>query len=330
MLVLNGTVDYDENRFVRIASNVAGRRRSESISEPRSLRRPVIGSRARSSGTPGRISCESLGPARGGARLRAGEDARRGEGHQPGRVPGAGGRLPCEEGRGGGGGAGAAPLGDGDEEIARCGAAIESNGELALGPSPRLALRAPFDGRVLDRKVTPGSPVEAMQPLLRWQISGRSGSSSRPTRRTWRFCARASRDAFGPRPIRRRRSRGASTSWAASSTRRRAPWVRATVENPAEKLRPGMFVKAQVDVPSPRRRPSRSWPSPRRRFRRSRAGRRLRRDGPDGSFDASSRPATPSRVSPRSSPGSSPATVVTEGSFVLKSEFAKAVLAEED
>lgn len=54
-----------------------------------------------------------------------------------------------------------------DEEIATLKASVETDGTLPSGhDAPRLVLRAPFDGRVIDRKVTPGSLFEALQPLV--------------------------------------------------------------------------------------------------------------------------------------------------------------------
>ncbi len=55
--------------------------------------------------------------------------------------------------------------GVGEEEIAALRASVESDGKLASGhEAPRLILRAPFDGRVIDRKVTPGHSSRPCSP----------------------------------------------------------------------------------------------------------------------------------------------------------------------
>ena len=113
MLVLTGSVDYDENRLLQLAANVKGRAAAIRVDLGARVRKgdPILEiesvelGRAREE-----LLRELVEPARLGARLRAREDAGRGEGHQRGRVPGAGGGLPREEGGGGGGRAGAAPL----------------------------------------------------------------------------------------------------------------------------------------------------------------------------------------------------------------------------
>ena len=115
---------------------------------------------------------------------------------------------------------------------------------------PRVALRAPFNGRVIDRKVTPGSLVEALHPIV--TIADLSS--------VWCFFQVYEKDLAAMRaslPI-------AVTSDAFPNDRftgvidfvggdvdasTRTIRVRATVRNREQKLRPGLFVKGRVEVP---------------------------------------------------------------------------------
>jgi multidrug efflux pump subunit AcrA (membrane-fusion protein) len=53
-----------------------------------------------------------------------------------------------------------------DAGTGRFSAAQVDASDAAASEAPRLVLRAPFDGRVVDRNVTPGALVEALQPLM--------------------------------------------------------------------------------------------------------------------------------------------------------------------
>lgn len=108
--------------------------------------------------------------------------------------------------------------------------------------------------------------------------------------------------------------------------------VRATVQNADERLKPGMFVKAVVDVPKPAAEAKNVLAVPQSAlqtlegrttvFVQSAPGVFERRFVETGhSFEGFTEVLSGVR------PGDA---VVTEGSFILKSEFAKATLAEED
>ena len=108
--------------------------------------------------------------------------------------------------------------------------------------------------------------------------------------------------------------------------------VRATVENRAEKLRPGLFVKAQVEVPRPQSESHQIVAIPQGAlqtlegratvFVQTEPGLFVRRLVETGhTFEGFT------EVLSGVKPGD---VVVTEGSFVLKSEFAKASLTEKD
>ena len=109
--------------------------------------------------------------------------------------------------------------------------------------------------------------------------------------------------------------------------------LRATVGNPAEKLKPGMFVKAHVDVPKPADEAKAILVVPQSALQTL--------EGRTHALRAGRPPASSSGASSRSGHSFEGFTevlagvkagdvVVTEGSFVVKSEFAKASLAEED
>lgn len=222
--------------------------------------------------------------------------------------------------------------GESDTEIGRLREAVESNGALPAGDPPRLAVRAPFDGRVIDRKVTPGSLVEALQPLV----------TLADLRAVWVFLQAYEKDL----PLLKE---GLSVAIRAEAypqesfhgridflgsvveTATRTVKVRATAQNRGEKLRPGMFVKAQVDVPRPQSEAHPVLAVPQGALQTLEARtvvfvqtdpgvfvRRLVETG--HTFEGFT------EILAGVKPGE---VIVTEGSFVLKSEFAKASLAEE-
>jgi cobalt-zinc-cadmium efflux system membrane fusion protein len=108
--------------------------------------------------------------------------------------------------------------------------------------------------------------------------------------------------------------------------------LRATVDNRSEKLRPGMFVRARVDVPKPPAEAKAFLAVPQSAlqtlegrstlFVQAEPGVFERRFVEIGhSFEGFTEVLAGLKVGD---------LVVTEGSFVVKSEFAKASLAEED
>ncbi len=220
-----------------------------------------------------------------------------------------------------------------DSEIAGLRAAVESNSPLPSGPdAPRLTIRAPFEGRVIDRKVTPGALVEAMQPLV--TIANLSS--------VWVFLQAYEKDlallheglsvtlrteAYPQEFFRGRVDYLGSVVDAATRTVR----LRATVLNTGEKLRPGMFVKAQVEVPRPAAEAKAILAVPQSAlqtldgrttvFVQTEPGLFVRHFVETGhTFEGFTEVL--SGVKPDD-------VIVTEGSFVLKSEFAKASLAED-
>ena len=223
-------------------------------------------------------------------------------------------------------------LGESEAEIGRWKAALESGGTPPAPGVPRLTLRAPFDGEVIDRKVTPGSLVEAHQPLL----------TLADLSKVWVFLQVYEKDLAQVReglPVTIRTEAYPQESFSGRldfvsgilDPSTRAVRVRATVGNPAGKLKPGMFVKASVDVPRPAEEAKAIVAIPQAAlqtlegrptvFVRTAEGTFQRRFVEIGhSFEGFTEILSGVR------PGEA---VVTEGSFVLKSEFAKASLAEE-
>ena len=223
-------------------------------------------------------------------------------------------------------------LGESDQQILTLKTAAQSNGELPSADPPRLTLRAPFDGRVVDRKVTPGALVESLQPLV----------TVADLRRVWVFLQAYEKDlgllseglavairteAYPQESFQGHVDFVAGTLDPATRTVK----LRATVENRSERLKPGMFVKGTVDVPKPA------------------AESKLIHVVPEGALQTLEGRAT---LFVQVGPGvferrfveighsfegftevlsgvKQADVVVSEGSFVLKSEFAKASLAED-
>lgn len=195
----------------------------------------------------------------------------------------------------------------------------------------RVAVRAPFAGQVIDRKVTPGTLVEAFQPLatvadlsslwvffqvaekdlalLRKGLSVRILSESYPDEH---FAGRV--DFVG------------GELDAATRTVR----VRATVVNRGERLKPGLFVKGQIEIPGPEKKtgvlavPQSALQTLEGRptvFVQSGPETFVRRFVETGhTFEGFTEVLSGIRRGE---------VVVIEGGFVLKSEFAKATLADE-
>lgn len=221
-----------------------------------------------------------------------------------------------------------------DEDIAGLRAAMESqDGSLSGHDTPRLVLRAPFQGRVIERRVTPGALFEALQPLL----------TLADLTCVWVFLQVYEKDlgllhegvpvtirteAYPQDTFEGRLDHLGSLVDAATRTAR----VRAKVTNPAEKLRPGMFVTAQVHVPRSAAEAHAHVAVPRAAlqtlegrpsvFIQSQPGVFLRRFVETGhTFEGFTEILAGVKEGE---------LVVSEGSFVLKSEFAKASLVEEE
>jgi cobalt-zinc-cadmium efflux system membrane fusion protein len=221
-------------------------------------------------------------------------------------------------------------LGEPQPEVDRLRAAAEK-GEHWTGDGATLAVRAPFAGRVIERKVTPGAFFEALQPLLTladiktvWVFARAYEKDLAQVREGVAVTLRA--EAYPQETFRGEVDFVDSVVDPATRTVR----VRATVRNPDEKLRPGMFVKAQVDVPQAYEGktvlavPQSALQTLEGRttvFVQTGEGRFGRRVVETGhSFEGFT------EVYKGIAAGD---VVVTEGSFVLKSEFAKASLVDE-
>ena len=224
--------------------------------------------------------------------------------------------------------------GDGDEVVARLRAGFNGpEATASAAAAATLALRAPFAGRVIDRKVTRGALFEALQPLV--TLADLSS--------VWVFLSAYEKDLAlltEGLPVTMRTEAYPQETFhgrvdylgSVVDEKTRTIRVRATVENRAEKLRPGMFVKAQVEVPKPQRESHAILAVPQAAlqtlegrttvFVETEPGVFVRRVVETGhSFEGFT------EVLAGIKPGDA---VATEGSFILKSEFARATLAKED
>ena len=336
LLILNGTVGHDENKLLKVGANVRGR----IVSIPVDL-----GARVRKGAVLATIESVDLGRAReefvrevtslsvaGRAYERAktlveakaisaGEfQAREGDYlSKKAAVDAAERALHL--------------LGDSQEQVDRMRArAVPETGSHDAEDGASLALRAPFAGRVIERNVTPGTLFEALQPLLTladlsnvWVFMQAYEKDLALLREGVAVTIRT--EAYPQEAFKGKVDFLGSVVDPATRTVR----VRATVSNPAEKLRPGMFVKAQVDVPQSYEGktvlavPQSALQTLEGRttvFIQTEPGVFIRRIVETGhSFEGFTEVYSGIRAGD---------VVVTEGSFVLKSEFAKASLAEED
>jgi cobalt-zinc-cadmium efflux system membrane fusion protein len=337
MLVLTGTVDYDENRLLHIAANVKGRASSIRVD---------LGARVRKGDPILEVESVELGRAREellrelvGLRVsaRAYERAKtlaEAKAISAGEFQTREGDYLAKKAAAEAAERSLHLYGVDDEEISALRASVESNGTLPTGhEAPRLVLRAPFDGRVIDRKVTPGSLFEALQPLV--TVADLSS--------VWVFLQAYEKDlallhegvpvtirteAFPQDAFEGRVDFLGSVVDRATRTIR----VRATVGNHAEKLRPGLFVKAQVHVPKSEAEARATVAVPQAAlqtlegrttvFVQTAPGVFVRHFVETGhTFEGFT------EILSGVKPGD---LIVSEGSFVLKSEFAKASLVEEE
>jgi len=333
LLVLNGTVGHDENKLLQVSANVRGR----------IVTIPVdLGTRVREGDVLATIESVDLGRAREEfaretSALRVASRAyERARALVDAKAISAG-EFQTREGdylakRAAAEAAERALhlLGDSQAQVDRMRARVESGGSHDLEDGASMSVRAPFAGRVIERKVTPGALFEALQPLL----------TLADLSRVWVFMQAYEKDlallkegvavtlrteAYPQEAFRGKVDFLGSVVDAATRTVK----VRATVANPAEKLRPGMFVKAQVDVPqSYEGKTVLAVPQSALQTLEGRTtvfvqtgpgvfGRRIVETG--HSFEGFTEVYSGVKAAD---------VVVTEGSFVLKSEFAKASLAE--
>ena len=338
MLVLTGSVDYDENRLLQLAANVKGRAAAIRVD---------LGARVRKGDPILEVESVELGRAReellrelSGLRVsaRAYERAKtlvEAKAISAGEFQAREGDYLAKKAAAEAAERALHLYGVDDEEIA----ALRGLGRVGRRRSlpgttrPRLILRAPFDGRVIDRKVTPGSLFEALQPLV--TVADLSS--------VWVFLQAYEKDlallhegvtvtirteAFPQDTFEGRVDFLGSVVDKATRTAR----VRATVGNRAEKLRPGMFVKAQVHVPKPEAEAKATVAVPQAAlqtlegrttvFVQTEPGVFVRHFVETGhTFEGFT------EILSGVKPGD---LIVSEGSFVLKSEFAKASLVEEE
>ncbi len=335
LLVLNGNVGHDENRLLHVASNVRGR----------VVAIPVdLGARVRKGDALLTLESVDLGKAREEflretSSLRV---ASRGYDRAKKLVEAkaiSSGEFQAREGDYLSRKAAAQAaeralhlLGDSDEEIASLRNAAESDGVFPSADGPRLTLRAPFDGRVVDRKVTPGSLVESLQPLM----------TVADLRSVWVFLQAYEKDlaqlheglpvtirteAYPQESFKGRIDFVGSTLDPAVRTVK----LRATVDNRSEKLKPGMFAKAHVDVPKPEAEARTILAVPQSALQTLEGRTTVFVQVEPGVFERHFVEIGHSfegftEVLSGVKAGD---VVVTEGSFVVKSEFAKASLAEE-
>ena len=337
LLVLTGTVGYNENRLLQVASNVKGR----VVSMPVDLGQRVSGNepllwiesielahawdefvRIHADLRVARLAWERARSLLDAKAISAGEFQPRAAGYLPRKVEAETAERTLRL------------YGESDEEIAAVRASLESGGPSLSGEGPhRLPVRSPFGGRLIDRKVTPGSLVEALQPLV----------TVADLASVWVFLQAYEKDLallqVGlPVTIRTeaypQETFPGKVDFLASvvDEETRTVKVRATVQNPAEKLRPGMFVRAQVEVPKPQEETHLTLAVPQSAlqtlegrthvFVQTGPGVFVRHTVETGhTFEGFTEILSGVKAGD---------VVVTEGSFVLKSEFARASLAEED
>jgi len=344
LLVLNGSVAHDENRLLEIGASVRGR----VVSIPVDL-----GERVAKGATLLTIESVELGRAREGlvrelsamrVASRAYERAKtlaEAKAISAGEFQAREGDYLSKQAAAEAAERALHLLGESQEQIDRIRARVESGspnhdpdwGSAAQsGSGAGLALRAPFAGRVIDRKVTPGALFEALQPLLTladlssvWVFLQAYEKDLALLREGVSVTIRS--EAYPQESLKGQVDFLGSVVDPATRTIR----VRASVKNPGEKLRPGMFVKAQVDVPQSYEGGTvLAVPQSALQTLEDRTtvfvqletgvfGRRMVETG--HSFEGFTEIYSGVKAGD---------VVVTEGSFVVKSEFAKASLAEHE
>lgn len=326
-LVLNGTIGHDENRVVNVAPNVRARIASIPVD---------LGERVRA-GTP-LVWLESVevshawdGLVRAVADLRVAERE-----HERARALLADGVISAADfqTREAAFLAARAEAETAEGALSLFGATAEEIDTVRSGGARphRIALRAPFAGRVTDRKATPGALVEALQPIV----------TVADLAQVWAFLQVYERDLAVVReglPVTLRTEAYPQERFLGSvdfvgsdvDATRRTVRVRATVRNDGEKLKTGMFVTATIDVPKPENERHEVLAAPQSAiqtlegrtvlFVQAEPGVFVRRFvEPGHTFEGLT------EILAGIAEGE---LVVTEGSFVLKGEFARASLGEE-
>ncbi len=337
MLVLTGSVDYDENRLLQLAANVRGRAASIRVD---------LGDRVRKGDPILEIESVELGRAReellrelSGLRVsaRAFERARtlvEAKAISAGEFQAREGDYLAKKAAAEAAERALHLYGVPDEEISELRASIESGKVLSGHDVPRLILRAPFDrtghrpqGHARGALRGVAAPGDGGGSLLGLGLPAGLREGPGPAARGR---ARDHQDrglsSGGLRRARRLpgQRRGRDDSHRARARYRGQP----RRETPARHVRQG----DRCTCRSLRRRPRRRWLCRRPRSRRSKAGRRCSsRPRRASSCAASSRPGHTFEGFTEILSGAKPGEqIVSEGSFVLKSEFAKASLVEEE
>lgn len=220
-------------------------------------------------------------------------------------------------------------MGETDARIAR----LASTPDTHESEGVTLTIRAPFDGRVVERKIAPGALFDALQPLL--TVADLST--------VWVFLDLREKDlalvseglpltiltdAYPSDPFTGRVDVVGSVVDAGTRTVK----IRAVVRNPDLKLKQGMFVKAQLDVPRPASEAGAALSVPQAAiqtmdnrpvvFVMTSPGRFVRRQVETGhTLDGFTEILAGLRDGD---------VIVTEGSFILKSEFVKASLVDKE
>ena len=335
LLSLNGSVGYDENRLLQVAANVKGRVMSIPVD---------LGTRVKAGDPLLVIESVDLGRTReefvkelSGFNVSASAYERARKLVEANAI--SAGEFQAREGDYLAKKAAVASAertlhlyGDSEEAIARLRAHAVDH-RLPGADGATLTLRAPFAGRVIDRKVTPGALFEALQPLMTLADLGS----------VWVFLNAYEKDLallHEGLPVTLRTDAYPQETFCGRvdflgsvvDPQTRSIRVRATVENRAGKLRPGLFVKAQLSVPKPQSeaRPIVAVPQAALQTLEGRStvfvqvepGVFARHYVEVGhSFEGFTEILAGIKAGD---------VVVTEGSFVMKSEFAKASLKEED
>ena len=225
--------------------------------------------------------------------------------------------------------------GEPDDEVVAVRSAVEAGTELPFSAEAphRVAVRAPFSGTIVERKVTPGSLVEALQPLATvadlstvWVFVNAYEKDLTLLQKGLTASIRT--EAYPQESFPGRIDVLGSVVDPATRTVR----VRATVKNPGEKLRPGMFVTARIDVPRPQSEAIAAVAVPHSGLQTLEERTVVFVETAPGVF--ARRPVEVGHTFEGFTEilGGVKAgeVIVTEGSFVLKSEFAKAMLQEDD
>lgn len=331
LLTLNGTVEHNENRLLHVASNAKGRVLEIPADlgavvrkgDPLVVLESIELARAREEWVKAMADLRVASAAYDRARrlaeakaMSAGELQSREGDYLSKRAAADGARRALNL------------LGEHHEEGER----FQEVGDSRIEP-PTLVVRAPFSGRVIDRKVTPGTLVEAMQPLV----------TLADVSNVWVFLKAYEKDLALLKkglPVSVRTEAYPQETFhgvidflggvVEESTR--TIRVRATVQNPGEKLRPGMFIKGLVQVPKPasEAKPILAVPQAALQTLEGRTVVFVQKEPGEFRREFVETGHTFEGVTEVLSGVRAGDVIATEGSFVLKSEFARATLKDQD